>query len=244
MKILSLLILFFALTSFSLKADVVRVAFGERLPPFVIPESHSGIEIDIVREALAISGHEFIPQYYPMARIAISFKSRKVDVVMMDVGEDMSVFGGHYGDPPVIYDNVFITLKESNITIKKPDDLKNLMVNSFIGAQKRYPKWLGPLSAEKYSEKNDQSVQPLVLEMKRYDVVLCDKNIFKYYFKLAQKSPRFKGLPVVEHSFTVENPDDYRPVFYDKKIRDDFNLGLKTLQKNGRIKAIYDKYLK
>lgn len=233
-----------ALTSLSLKADVVSVAFGEKLPPFVIPETNSGIEIEIVREALALRGHVLRPLYFPMARIAISFKSRKVDVVMMDVGEDMSTLGGHYGDPPVLYDNVLITLKERNITIKRPEDLKGLRVNSFIGAQKRYPDWFGSLGPEAYVEKNDQSVQPLLLEMKRYDVVLCDRNIFKYYSMLLKKSALFKGLPIVEHPFAIVNPEHYRPVFFDKKIRDDFNYGLKILQKNGRVKAIYDSYLK
>lgn len=236
--------MFFALSSLSSRADLVSVAFGEKLPPFIIPEKNSGIEIEIVREALAVRGHMLKPLYFPMARIAMSFKTRKVDVVMMDVGEDMSLLGGYYGEPPVLYDNVLITLKEKNITIKRPQDLKGLRINSFIGAQKRYPDWFGSLSPEFYVEKNDQSVQPLLLEMGRFDVVLCDRNIFKYYSVLAKKNPRFKGLPVVEHPFVIVNPEHYRPVFYDKKIRDDFNYGLKTLQKSGRVKVIYDSYLK
>jgi len=32
--------------------------------------------------------------------------------------------------------------------------------------------------------------------------------------------------------------------FRSKKIRDDFNDGLKTLKERGQYKAIYDKYLK
>jgi polar amino acid transport system substrate-binding protein len=36
---------------------------------------------------------------------------------------------------------------------------------------------------------------------------------------------------------------NYRPVFRDKKIRDDFNLGLKYLKESGEFQKIYDEYL-
>ncbi|MEA9357292.1 transporter substrate-binding domain-containing protein [Bacteriovorax sp. PP10] len=244
MKKNQILILTLILFSLSLKADEVSVAFGEKLPPFVMPELNSGIEVDIVREALAVKGHVLKAVYMPMARIPIAFKNHKVDVVMMDVGVDMDLLGGYYGNPPVLYDNVFITLRKKKIVIKRPEDLIGLRINSFIGAQKRYPLWLGKLSADHYIEKNDQSSQPMLLSLDRFDVILCDRNIFKYYSIESQKKSRFKNFEVEEHSFVTVNPQDYRPVFYNKKIRDDFNLGLKSLTKSGRIKAIYDSYLK
>lgn len=239
-----ILIFVFLLFSLDLKAIEVSVAFGEKLPPFVIPESNSGIEVDIVREALAARGHVLKPVYMPMGRIPLAFKNQKVNVVMMDVGVDMDLLGGFYGNPPVLYDNVFITLKKNKISIKKPEDLVGLRINSFVGAQKRYPRWLSKLSPELYLEKNDQSSQPMLLSLGRFDVILCDRNIFKYYTKVAQKSSRFLNFPVEEHAFTTINPKDYRPVFDNKKIRDDFNYGLDLLAKNGRIKMIYDSYLK
>lgn len=244
MKKNQILILVLILFSLGLKADEVSVAFGEKLPPFVMPESNSGIEVDIVREALAVRGHILRPVYMPMARIPISFKNHKVDVVMIDVGVDMDLLGGYYGNPPVLYDNVFITLKKKNIVIKKPEDLIGLRINSFIGAQKRYPRWLGKLSAEDYIEKNDQSSQPMLLSLDRFDVILCDRHIFKYHSIEAQKKSRFQNFAIQEHPFVIANPKDYRPVFYNKKIRDDFNFGLKSLTKSGRVKAIYDHYLK
>lgn len=241
----TLIILFLIFISGALKADVVRVAFGEKLPPFIIPELNSGIQVEIVREALLVRGHVLKGVYLPMGRIPISFKDRKVDVAMLDVGEDMSIFGSHYGEPPILYDNVFITLKKNNLAIKKPEDLKNLRIMSFIGAQKRYPEWLGNLKInENYVEKNDQSVQPLLLDIGRYDAVLSDRYIFKYYSVQSKKNPRYKNFPVVEHSFTTADPGHYRPVFHDKKIRDDFNFGLKKIRKSGRVRAIYNSYLK
>jgi polar amino acid transport system substrate-binding protein len=49
---------------------------------------------------------------------------------------------------------------------------------------------------------------------------------------------------VDEHSVIQADPNDYRPVFRDAAIRDDFNAGLAHLHKSGRYRAIYDKYLK
>jgi polar amino acid transport system substrate-binding protein len=242
-KFLFIVLIIFA--SFDVSAKNVTVAFGEKLPPFIIPETNSGIEVDIVREALAYKGHTLEAVYLPMARIPIIFKSRKVDMAMLDVGEDMSSLGGFYGNPPILYDNVFITLEKKNISIKKPKDLEGLRIVSFIGALKRYPEWLSAVGAtEKYVEKNDQSVQPLLLNFDRCDVVLSDRSIFKYYMNLAKKNPRYKYLPIVEHKFTVANPSHYRPVFLDKSIRDDFNLGLKELIKKKRNRTIINSYLR
>ena len=48
---------------------------------------------------------------------------------------------------------------------------------------------------------------------------------------------------VDEHIFTTVNPEDYRPVFRDPKVRDDFNLGLKEIKETGEFQKIYDHYM-
>ena len=119
------------------RADVIVMAFGERIPPFCFPETDSGIELEIIGAALAYKGHTLKPQYFPFARIPISFRTHAVDAAMTDLGEDMSKLGAAYGDPAVFYDNVFISLKERNLVIRKPADLDGLSVISFAGAAKR-----------------------------------------------------------------------------------------------------------
>lgn len=239
-----LFLLLSLLLTTNVNSKVVTVAFGEKLPPYVIPETNSGIEIDIVREALALKGHKLKPVFLPMGRIALDFKSRKVDVVMIDIGEDLSKLGGYYGNAPVLYDNVFITLKKRNLKINRPEDLKGLRINSFIGALRRYPEWLGEVEkTSNYVELNDQSLQPVLLSSERYDIILCDRYIFKYYSHTARNNAFYKELPVEEHEFTIADPLDYRPVFYNKIIRDDFNEGLKEIQKKKRDREIYEKYL-
>ena len=227
-------------------AATVSMAFGDNLPPYILPQQDAGIEVEIVRAALAHRGHVLRARYLPMGRIPLMFKSRQVDAIMMDVGEDMAPLGGHYALPPVLYDNVFITLKRSRLAIHAPQDLRGHTVMSFVGAAKRYPDWLQPLQhGGAYVESNHQEVQPLLLALGRYEVVLSDRSIFQYYaLQQRLKDPSFVMPPVEQHAFTVVDPDNYRPVFRDAAIRDDFNAGLDYLRKTGRYRAIYDKYLK
>ena len=231
------------LASHALAADV-HMAFGEKIPPFCFPESNSGIELEVIGESLAYKGHRLVPHYFPFARVPVAFIGHQVDAAMTDLGRDMTKEGGHYGDPAVFYDNVFITLKARHLHIEKPADLRGLTVISFQGAANRYPDWLGPLRrTDGYFEENDQSLQVKTLMKGRYDAVLSDRNIFKYFsLKLAREG--FPVQEIEEHAFTKVNPMDYRPVFRDPQVRDDFNEGLKHLKQTGRYQQIYDRYLK
>lgn len=226
----------------SMAADVT-MAFGEKIPPFCFPETNSGIEPEIIGLALAYRGHVLKPRYYPFVRIPVAFKTHEVDAAMTDLGQDLRPDGGYYGDPAVFYDNMFISLKERNLVIRKPADLKGLTVISFVGAARRYPEWLAAVQAAgHYYEQNDQALQVLTLDKGRYDLVLSDRNIFKY-FTLQLRQTGYKPKPTVEHAFVRFNPLDYRPIFRDSKVRDDFNAGLKHLKETGRFQAIYQKYL-
>ncbi|MET3133743.1 polar amino acid transport system substrate-binding protein [Oxalobacteraceae bacterium GrIS 1.11] len=228
------------------RAANVSMAFGDNLPPYIMMRSHSGIEIDVVREALAYRGHVLLPLYVPMGRIPLTFIGGQVDAIMLDVGEDMGPHGGHYGKPPVLYDNYLYTLKRRHLRIKQPADLKGLNVMAFVGAAKRYPDCLQALShTPDYSERNNQAVQPLLLALGRYDAVLSDRSIFQYYMLQQQKAdPRFVAPELDEHALAPADTHAYRPVFRDPAIRDDFNAGLDQLRKSGRYLAIYKQYLK
>lgn len=240
----ALLILSLLQVTFSVRADTVVMAFGEAIPPFSFPAFDGGIEIEVIREALAYHGHQLTPRYLPLARVPVNFKQKNVDAAMTDLGIDMSAIGAFYGNSAVIYNNVFISLEERELSISHPQDLKRLSVLSFNGAVRRYPEWLNPVAESNlYIEQNNQMLQVLTLDKRRFDLVLSDINIFKYNYLQAQKDGKYKLKPVVFHHFTDVDESDYRPVFWNAKIRDDFNDGLQQLKRSGRYQAIYDKYL-
>ena len=242
-KLLSLLALWLGALAAPATAAELRMAFGEKIPPFSFPATDSGIEIETYREALALRGHQLKPVYFAFARVPIAFKNGEVDAAMTDLGEDLRPFGGHYGDSAVLYDNLLFTLSQRRLKIRTPADLKGLTVVSFQGAAKRFPDWLGPVQqAGLYREINDQAAQVRMLMAGRVDVVLSDRHIFRY-FSLQVRKQGQPLMPVDEHRFTTPKPEDYRPVFRDPKIRDDFNAGLKQLRSSGRLQAIYQRYL-
>lgn len=238
-----LVVVFCCVLSLAVSADEVVMAFGEKIAPFCFPESDNGIELEVIGEALAVKGHSLRPRYYPLARVPLEFKMAHVDAAMTDLG--FGAQGGYFGDPAVLYDNVFITLKQRGLTINKPEDLAGLVVVSFPGGLKRYPQWLTAVAeANNYFEQNNQELQVAGLNKGRFDVVLSDKNIYRYFELLLARNSLFKAKPVDLHAFAAVDPNDYRPVFRSKRIRDDFNAGLAHLKASGRYQAIYDTYLK
>ncbi|MET1079990.1 MAG: ABC transporter substrate-binding protein [Pseudomonas sp.] len=228
-----------------LHASEVLMAFGEKIPPFCFPETRSGIELEVIGEALAYRGHRLAPRFYPFARVPLSFINGEVDAAMTDLGQDLTPYGAHYGDPAVFYDNVFVTLQARHLQIRTPADLAGLRVIAFQGASKRYPLWLAPvIAAGNYHEQADQETQVLALEKERHDVVLSDRSIFRYYSLRLKNHRGYSLRPVEEHRFVQLEPNDYRPVFRNQQVRDDFNVGLQQLKQSGRYQAIHDKYLK
>jgi polar amino acid transport system substrate-binding protein len=135
-------------------------------------------------------------------------------------------------------------LKSRKISIQKPSDLDTLRVASFQGAEKRYPKWLTKVQEEKrFYGISDQLTQVKLLHFERYDVVLSDRYIFQYHVKKMMLMNVLEVHDVDEHHFITVNPNDYRPVFRDKKIRDDFNLGLKKIKESGKFQKTYENYI-
>lgn len=239
-----LLILTLAWTGAALADDVV-MTFGEKIPPYCFPESDSGIELDVIGEALAYRGHRLVPRYFPLARVPLAFRQGEVQAAMTDLGQDLSPQGAHYGEPAVLYRNVLVSLQGRRLKIEQPEDLQGLSIVAFQGAAKRYPEWLAASEAAGlYFEQNNQELQVLGLNKGRYDVVLSDQRIYQYFEQLLERTTLFKAKAVVFHSFVEEDPQNYRPLFRSQQIRDDFNDGLRHLRASGRYQAIYDSYLK
>ena len=220
----------------------ILMAFSQEIPPYIIETSNSGIEIDIISAALAYKGHTLKPLYFPLGRVPIAFSHNLVDAAMGDMGVHLK--DGFYASPAVIYDNIFITLKSRGITINKPSDLDSFHIASFQGAEKRYPDWLKSVVKDnRFFGVSEQLRQVELLQRGRFDVVLCDRYIFRYFVNKIELMKELEISEVDEHNFITVDPMNYRPVFRNKKIRDDFNLGLSYLKESGEFQKIYDKYL-
>lgn len=90
---------------------------------------------------------------------------------------------------------------------------------------------------------SDQLTQVKSLQFACYDVVLSDRYIFRYFVKQMKLLNVLEPSKVEAHDFATVNPENYRPVFRDQQVRDDFNLGLKHLKATGEFQKIYDNYI-
>jgi len=233
-------ILAFALIE-TLCAQEVKVVFSRTTPPFVLSDG-SGIVVDVVKEALAYKKHTTKPIFVNIARGIEMFKSGLADANSLVVeGMDMK---GYYSSYFMQYHNKAFALKKSALKISKIEDLKNYHIIAFQNADV----YLGDRfrntaknAGNKYSEQADQKIQAHMLYEGRTQVAVMDENIFKFYTEMLISEKKIApNIEVVQYDFFP--PTKYQVAFRDKEIRDDFNEGLKHIQKNGRYNKIYQEY--
>ncbi len=222
----------------SLSAHEITAAVGTSLAPYIIQEDNSGIEIDIVKEALALKNHTLRLRYPPLKQVPILYKKNAVDAaltVTKDFGLDACL-----SDVVIQYQNFAISLTKSNFTIKDLSDLANKKIVAFQNATT----YLGDaykiaVSAAQYTEIAKQTLQVNRLFLERDDIVIADKNIFLYY---KSKTTHIKtDKPLTFHP--IFPPSPYRVAFRDQKVCQDFNEGLKILKETGKTKEIMARYL-
>lgn len=219
-------------------AGEVYTAVGLSLPPYVIKDKNSGMEFDIVREALAFKGHTLKPRFVSLKQVPVVYAKKVVDAAMT-VTEDFNI-NAFYSDVVISYQNYAITLKHKNITINSISDLKNKRIVAFQNA-KIYlgPEYRDAVSQATYREVKHQIYQIHRLYMGRTDVVISDRNIFTYYRNKAQTVDTTPE-PVFHPIFEANH---YKMAFRDSTIRDDFNEGLRSLRKSGRYDEILRLYV-
>lgn len=247
MVLIKILITVFSLgaTSLSWSSETIRVAFGDALAPWVMPETHDGIVLDILTEALEPAGYEIVPIYYPYLRRITEYKNGFVDVAC-DMNENTikdQNLEGFLSNDAYAYENFAFTLKEKGYQFKHLNELGNLSLLSWQGAISQ----LGGEYAEMaknnpfYFETDRQESQIQMLFLKRVDVVQLDKQIFNFFrSKVGQKGVIDTTLEVDSFALFGKSPNGF--LFRDEKIRDEFNRQLKRLKDSGRYEAILNRY--
>lgn len=245
-----LIILFFFFSVVDATAQEVRVGIGFALPPYVIQENDVGMEVEIIREALGVSGHKATFVYLPNLRLPVAYDSHEVDCVVANVSYELgseSRRQTYPSKPTIAYQNFAITLEESQLEIKSIDDLRALKVLAFNNATKYLGKEFALMaeSNPKYTELADQSLQVMMLTSGRVQAVVSDKRIFLWWrHRLKSRSVSNNILLSQSLTFHPVFPPAWRQVtFANKGLRDDFNRGLEVVQGNGVFDAIVRKYI-
>ena len=218
----------------------LTLAVGLAIPPYNIPETKSGIELDIVREALKDKGYTVKPKYVPFARVKKELKDKTVDgalTINPDSGIDT-----FYSDQHITCENVVISLKENKFNIKDVNGLKDKSILTFQDATLYLGKDFASMAKENrgYREISKQQLQINLLYRNRVDTIILDENIFYYHRQRNDMVDTSQGIDI----WHIFPPTPFSVAFVNEEVRNDFNEGLKQLHKTGRYDEIVKKYIR
>ena len=217
------------------------MAVGLSLPPYVFRETDSGMELDIVREALGVRGYSIKPYYLPLKRVEKSLRTKTVDGALT-VRESMGIESVYFADTShIYYQNVAVSLEENHFGIHRMMDLKDYRVIVFQNADDYIGKeWMEmkDIHTKGIKEMANQESQVAMLFEKRTDVIVLDINIFKFYRKTTKKTDT--SAPVVIHEVVPKN--NVKVAFVSEKVRNDFNIGLAQIRASGVYEKIIQTY--
>ena len=231
-------------------ARELTIGFGVDKPPFVFGHDGRGLEIDIMRAALAFKGHTLKIVHVSNRRLQIGIKSMGLDGVAT-VRETAD--GTHYSDNFITFENYAITRKESGIEIRSVADLR-AEGRTVVAWQNAYrdlgpecealfdPTSIDPPNRVMYTELPSQRSQNVMFWMGRADVIIVDKTIFLFYKRELGKEMDTSSEPVFHEIFPKRT--HFQAAFKERKIRDDFNDGLRYLRSSGAYQLFYDQYIK
>lgn len=217
----------------------LTLAVGLAIPPYNIPETKSGIELDIVREALKDKGYTIKPKYVPFARVKRELKDQTVDGALT-INPDSGI-EAFYSDQHITCENVVISLKGNKFNIKDVNDLRGKSVLAFQDATRYLGKDFASMAKEnrKYREISKQQIQINLLYSNRVDTIVLDKNIFYYH---RQRNDMVDTSQPID-TWHIFLPTPFSVAFVDEEVMNDFNEGLKQLRKTGRYDEIWEKYI-
>lgn len=228
-------------------SKTLNVGVSFAIPPWVITESDSGIELDILKETLSPAGYEIQANYLSFALSYSLFEADKLDVVIN--AKESILKSGFLSEPAVTFQNVAVSLQSRNYPEEFPPSfLVDKSVIAFQNASILLNDEFKAMTNQNvmYQEVAKQSLQINLLMIRDIDFIILDKRIFEYYLQLAKNSPnlvRVKSkLDQAVRFHYIFEPTQYRFAFKSEKVRDDFNKGLAKIKNNGVYDEIFKRY--
>ncbi len=226
------------------QAAEIKIGVSLSIPPYVIQATNSGIELELLNQALAVKGHTASIHYLPLARTFHELREGKLDgIINIKEGMINNVF---YSNVAITYQNCAISLESNQFNINNINDLNNKQVVAFQRASSLLWEEFANIvkTNSGYQEQARQVQQVYMLMKRRADVVVMDKNIFKYYLKQAYLEGKLTDKDLKQQAIChqIFPPTEYKFAFLSEQIRDDFNAGLKQITQDGSLVALQEKY--
>lgn len=237
-----LMVLVFA-SLLALPAHGERLTFAaiQSVPPYVIASSDNGLMLDMVRETLALTRYELGDvQYVTNLRAQRALSEGRVDMAMHIPRSEIGIY---HSQPLLYYWNVAVTRQGDRHQIRSLKDLAGKRVLAFQNAGKL----LGAefrnavsLSAS-YAEQPNQRSQVVALFRGGADVLIMDLHIFRYYRRMLEEEHELDfDRPIRVHSILPPTPRAI--AFRSQQLRDEFDVALRQIQKNGTYAQILERY--
>ncbi|MFD2229857.1 substrate-binding periplasmic protein [Alkalimarinus sediminis] len=219
-------------------AQQVTISSSGSIPPYVFAETGTGIQLDIIREALSIAGHDLKVVYLSNNRGLSFLKTKHVDGVL---NAPAGAAEYYYSDSTIEYQNGVTALKQKALNISSISDLQSLRLVGFQNASNYFGSEFKAMSQanSSYDEVVNQLAQLKLLFGKRCDAVVMDHRIFNYYLNAHSDK---KGFDQETIFYDVLPPSPRYVAFHNKALRESFNEGLKALKASGRHQEIIEYY--
>lgn len=236
-----------ALADTGANKKTLDIGISYSIPPWVIPETHSGIELDILFRTFDNTPYEVKPQYLPFALIYKMFDHDQLDG-LINAKQDL-VKKGFLSDPVIAFQNVAISLKSKQF----PNDIDiEFMQDKSVLAFQKAKELLGERFArmathnQRYQEVSKQQLQLNLLFVRGIDFIVMDRSIFSYYWRQTVNNNqnqllRSKFSQAVQFH-NLFKASSYSYLFADQDVRDTFNKGLAQLKASGQYQRILDRY--
>ena len=225
-----------------LMAQPLRVGVSFAIPPYVISKEDRGIELDLVREAFADSGHDLQVVYLPLERTFRMLEEGKLDAII-NVKPGM-LNNAHLSQRVITFHNRVFTLDQT--ALHSLQDLQTLRVSAFQRAKQILGEEFAGIvgSKPRYEEVARQEGQVQRLLLGRADAVILEQRVFYYYMTQllgqTEGSVRCSSDRVRQHDLFP--PTQYHFAFRQATAQRWFDRQLSRMKEDGRYERIFAAY--
>jgi polar amino acid transport system substrate-binding protein len=214
------------------------VAISLDIPPFVMHNAAGGLEVEIVRQALADENLRFIQLPYEQLQTAVKQQQAQVSVGVQP--DDQAVY---YSVDFVTFVNYAISKKADGFQIASVADLRNHPVltweNAYLELGKDFEELFAPQSPQRknYLEVADQEEQVRLFWEGPGKVIVIDHSIFSYFSRKLGHAMNEVSLHAIFPPLTP-----FKVAFAEAAVRDRFNAGLAAMCASGAYAGLLERY--
>jgi polar amino acid transport system substrate-binding protein len=232
----------------SANAVELKIAFATDRPPYCFRADNldRGIEIDLLRQIMGLSGHTVKVITMPKVRLIKAVKEKEVDAAAtVQDNLDRTVY---FSDPYLDFQNVVISKRKHAIELKSLQDLSRFTFiiwqdgwkNLGPGFEASYRPDANGRFPKNYHQAFNQLSQNKMFWADRVQLIIIDKTIFQHHQRLLAKELD-TSEPLTYHDL-IKTKTSYSVVFQQPQLRHQFNEGLKKLRANGIYQKTIDHY--